>query len=463
MFNFFIKNKQEKIRHNSLDSKSTKPKDVVDNFLKFAKTTTEKRANDFNSLMRFALESNQWTNAELNLKDDEHDSALVFNFSQEYLERYKARLFPRNPHTGVMEVGVKVRESDSSKQQKYESEILDIYYEYALADILSEQSINFLCGGASVFYYPQDPITKRASIFSIDPTKCYLGWAGGKMVQFAFQEYLGDGKYITNYWDLANHIIINEATDKRTSEKNPFNFIPAYWIPNNPRPHSHEGISKIHLLSELDRVYNRTASNFDKRIEENTEPHILITTDMADVSKIERGRKKKTRLGKGDDMKYLELGEGSEIINWLNLIEKRITNKNGIVHSSGALKTNTSGKSLSIQFSDMMDLIGFMRIAWDKAFREMNTAILSYKFKTDKYNTDPVYQPFLAQDNSDRIEQYAKMIENNLISHRDAIDELRGVENAEEKLNEILAEMKLFNDVKPVEKSVNNLPKNKDV
>jgi hypothetical protein len=184
---------------------------------------------------------------------------------------------------------------------------------------------------------------------------------------------------------------------------------------------------------------------------------------MADVSKIERGRKKKTRLGKGDDMKYLELGEGSEIINWLNLIEKRITNKNGIVHSSGALKTNTSGKSLSIQFSDMMDLIGFMRIAWDKAFREMNTAILSYKFKTDKYNTDPVYQPFLAQDNSDRIEQYAKMIENNLISHRDAIDELRGVENAEEKLNEILAEMKLFNDVKPVEKSVNNLPKNKDV
>jgi len=449
MFNFFLKNKQDEKTENSLNQPGKSAKDKVKNFLKFSKSNKEERFSTFNTLMRFAIESEQWTNSELNLKDDDNDSALVFNFSQEYIERYMARLFPRNPHTGILEVGVQVRETDKTKNQNFEKEIIDIYYDSALADMLLEQGKNFLCGGSAVFYYPQDPITKRAQIYSINPAKCYLGWKNNKLVQFAFREYQSGDKYKTYYHDLAEHIIIDDVKDTIIVEKNNYDFLPAFWIPNNPRPHTHEGISKISLLKGLDRAYNRTASNFDKRIEENTDPHLLILSDLADVSKIERGRKKKTRLGAKDDMKYLELNEGDEIISWLNVIEKRITNKTGIVHSSGTLDSNASGKSLNFQFTDMMDLIGFMRIAWDKAFREMNTAILSYKFGLNKYNTDPVYQPFLVQDNQSRIEEYALMIESNLISHRDAIDELRGVENAEEKVNEILAEMKLF---KPAEK-----------
>lgn len=449
MFNFFLKAKQDNENENSLSVSVSNSKECVNNFLKFAQSTTDKRIATFNTLMRFALESEQWTNSELNLMDDEDSDALIFNFSQEYIERYLARLFPRNPHTGVMEVGVKVRDDDSKKSQKFESEILDIYSEYGLSDILIEQSTDYLCGGAGVLYYPQDPITKRATILSIDPTKCYLGWKGGRLVQFAYKEYQGNSNYKTYYHDLSKHIIIDEALNKVTTEKNKFNFVPAYWIPNNPLPHTHEGISKINLISQLDRVYNRTASNFSKRIEENTDPHLLILSEQADVKKIERGRKKKTRLGANDDMKYLELKEGVEIIDWLSLIEKRITNKTGIVHSAGQLQSNTSGKSLSFQFSDMMDLIGFMRISWDKAFREMNNAILSYKFVETKYNTDPVYQPFLVQDNADRIDQYGNMLNNDLISHRDAIDELRGVENADEKLSEILEEKKLFTESEP--------------
>jgi len=455
MFNFFLKNKQDQERQNSLDQVGNNAKSKVENFIKFAEPMKDRRSSDFNTLMRFALESDQWTNSELNLKDDENDQAMVFNFSQEYIERYMARLFPRNPHTGVLEVGVQVRETDKKLIQKYETEIIDIYYQYDLANILLEQGINFLCGGASVFYYPQDPVTKRAQIISLDPAKCYLGWKNNRLVQFAFKEYQGNSNYKIYYHDLAEHIIIDEANNQILTSKNEYDFIPAFWIPNNPRPHTHEGISKIHLLKELDRSYNRTASNFDKRIEENTDPHLVILSEQADATKIERGRKKKTRLGANDDMKYLELKEGSEIINWLDLIEKRITNKTGIVHSAGKLQSNTSGESLSFQFSDMMDLIGFMRIGWDKAFRQMNTAILTYKYGMNKYNTDPVYQPFLVQDNSDRINQYAKMIETNLISHKDAIDELRGVENAEEKLKEILEEMKLFKPEQKEEPLIN--------
>jgi len=463
MFNFYAKYKQNQENQNSLGNFGKTSKEIIDNFLKFAGDTTKKRSADFDILMRFVLDSDQWTNSELNFKEAEKDSALVFNFSQEYIERYMARLFPRNPQTGVLEIGVKISESDHAKNAKFEKEILDVYKDNDLANILIEQGIDYLCGGAGCFYYPLDPITKRASIYSIDPRKCYLGWDGNRLIQFAYKEYIGDSKYKTIYYDLTNIITHDERTDKYTVEKNAFNFIPLSWIPNAPKPHSHEGVPKTIILADLDRAYNRVASLFDKRIDENTEPPIVIKSDtITDVKKISRGRRKKTRIGSEDSMEYLELKEGKEILNWLSLIEQRMITKTGIVHSSGSVKTHISGKSLSFQYSDMMDLIGFMRLRWDKAFRELNTAILSYKYGVSIYQTDPIYQPFLIQDNSDRIEQYANMIESDLISHRDAIDELRGVENAEEKLKEILAEKKLFNEAEPVNNFGNNFNNNKE-
>ena len=55
----------------------------------------------------------------------------------------------------------------------------------------------------------------------------------------------------------------------------------------------------------------------------------------------------------------------------------------------------------------MMDLIGFMRVFWDKAFREMNDAILTYKFKPGDYDTDPIYNPALAFDSKVKTEEYS--------------------------------------------------------
>ena len=55
----------------------------------------------------------------------------------------------------------------------------------------------------------------------------------------------------------------------------------------------------------------------------------------------------------------------------------------------GETKSNISGKSLSFQYSDMMDLIGFMRLTWDEAFRDMNTAILIYKYENESIPSTP--------------------------------------------------------------------------
>ena len=458
MLNFFFNRKKDDEKTNTLENGGDKPKAIVDTFVKFAEDATNKRQSKFERLMNFVLESCQWTRAELNKLDSESDQALVFNFSQEYVERYLARLFPRNPHTGVLEVGVKVTESDKAKNKKYEKEILDIYKQSEIPDTLIEQGNNFLVGGASCFYYPKNPITKRAEIFSIDPTDCYLGFSMGKLVQFAFREYQGKGKFKITYYDMTNIIIKDGLTDGIKVEKNEDKLIPFSWIPNFPRPHTNEGIPKTEILVEMDRLYNRNASNFDKRVEENTQPHAVITAKMVDKKNISRGKNKTTILNTGDDMKYLDLPEGKEIIQWLEMLEKRIVNKTGIVHSAGSVE-NISGKSLSFQFTDMMDLIGFMRLKWDTAFREMNKAILTYKFGRDVYNTDPVYQPFLMQDNKERVDEYAIMIEKGIITRKDAIDELRGVENAEEKVEEVLAEMKLFKEQEIEQKNSRmNLP-----
>lgn len=446
MFNFFFRTKDDLNKQNSLSVKDT-GEQRLDNFIRFAKSTTEKRKQLFDELISFALESNQWTNQELREKNAKEDRALVFNFSNEYVKRYMARLFPRNAQTGIMDLGVKVHEVNHDLKKKFEKEIFDVYRKYDITNTILEQGLNFLTGGAAVLYYPQDAITKRAKLFSLDPRNCFLGWSAGELVQFAYQEYIGDGKYNVTYWDLAVQIIKDGYTGKVQTFKNDLQIIPISWIPNFPRPHSHEGNPETDLLYELDKEYNNQASNYSKRVAENTEPHLVILSDTVDAKNVERGKNKKTRLGSSDDMKYLELKEGVEIMNWLTKIEQRITNKTGIVNTTSDIKTNVSGKSLSFQYSDMMDLIGFMRIFWDKGIRGMNRAILTYAYGPADYQTDPVYQPFLQQDASERITQYVDMLDADLITHLDAIDELRGVENAEEKLDEILKEKELFNKI----------------
>lgn len=426
------------------DNAQADMRERVKDFIQFADGKTKTRKNVFTELMDFVLDNAQWTGGELAEMEEDELDALVFNFSEEYVERYMARLFPRNPLRGVMEVGVKVFEKNEKQKDKFEDEILRIYKSEDLPATLLEQGTNFLVGGAACLYYPPNNITKRAEIFSLNPKNCYLGWKRNKLVQFAFEENIGNNKTKITYWDLDNFIVMTDETFKR--DPNPYTFVPVSWIPNFPKPHSHEGRSKILSLFGLDREYNKNAVNFSKRIGDNSEPPLVLKSNSVDIDKIERGKKKKTKIGIDDDLYYMELKEGEEIINWLNKIAERIGSKTGIKGSSGDLRSGLSGKSVGLQMSDLMDLIGFMRVFWDRGFRELNNAILTYRFGFDIYSTDPVYQPFLTLDNADRIEQFAKMIEIGVMSRKDAIDELRSVENAEAELDEILVERKKFRD-----------------
>ena len=249
ILNYLFNKSNELNKTNSLDF-SGNSREFVNNFLKFASDQTRKRSAEFSALMDFVLESKQWTSSELNIKDSENEKCLTFNFTEEYVSRYIARLFPRNPHTGVLEIGVKVKETNKALNRKFEDEILEIYQTNHIPDILNEQSLNFFVGGAGCLYYPVDPITKRANIFSLDPTKCYLGWSGGRLVQFAFRDYVGSGKYKYTYYDLHSVIVYDEAIEKTVTVENKDKIIPFSWIPNFPNPHSHEGKSKILQLAE---------------------------------------------------------------------------------------------------------------------------------------------------------------------------------------------------------------------
>ncbi|MBU4477454.1 phage portal protein [Candidatus Parcubacteria bacterium] len=412
----------------------------VEEFIGENKNTTDKRKRTFESLFSFVLDGQQWTSEELTQRDADDIPSLIFNFSEDYVTRYMAKLFPRSSRTGVLEVGAKIYNDD--KGDKID-EVLTVYRRNYLPAILLEQGVNFLIGGAACFYYPQDSITRRALIYSANPKNCYLGWDAGELVRFAYVQELDKNLKKIFYCDKQNLISIDEK-NILIHEKNKFGFLPVSWIPNNPKPHTREGISKILSLYNLDREQNFRLSDFAKRVEENTDPHLVIFSDNAKKEEFARGRKKISQVGKDDDARYLEVKESPEVIEFADIIDNKMSRKTGLVDSAGGIKSAVSGLSLSFQYSDMHDMIGFMRVFWDKAFRELNNAILNYKFGASIYETDPVYNPSIVFDSKQRVEEYDIMLRNKLISRRDAIDELRGVENADEKILEILAEDKLF-------------------
>ena len=437
-------------------------KQEVEDFISDKQKVTSARSNSFKSLFEFVLDSDQWTSVEEKERKSDGLESLIFNFSSDYVDRYLSRLFPRNQRTGVLEVGVKVY---NDKDGKKIAEIMNIYRKYYLPAILIEQGINFLIGGAGCLYYPQNPKTKRAEIMSLNPRNCSLAWQGDELIRFAHKEKFTDGGEEIIYYDkniIVNILIDADGTYELELKKNSFGFIPVSWIPSFPKPHSKEGRSKILQLMDLDCEVNKQVSNFSKRVDDNTIPHVNVFSDTAKEGDYERGRKKISYLKGDDDVRVEEINESAIVLEYLDFCDKRMRRKTGIVDVGGAIKAAISGISLSFQFSDMMDLIGFMRVFWDKAFREMNNAILTYKFKPGDYDTDPVYNPTLVFDSKVKVEEYVMLLENKLISRKDAISELRAVEDPDDVIKKIIEEDKLFEYTKP--KIENNFPeKNKKI
>lgn len=434
-----------------MDNKTIKSQ--VEKFISDKNNVTKTRKATFNSLFDFVLDNKQWTALEEQELLADGFNPLVLNFSSDFVDRYIARLFPRNQRTGILEVGVKTFEDEEGTKIK---KILGAYRRNYLPAILIEQGLNFLIGGDACLYYPQNKHTKKADIISLDPRNCYLSFQGNKLMRFAHHEKFIDGTEETIYWDEGHYVHIID--DSVIVEKNEFDFIPVSWIPCGPRPHQHEGRSKILNLKALDIESNSNFTNFSKRIKDNTIPHVNVFTETSKKDGYERGRKKVSYFGANDDVRPEEFKESPEVLDFIKLLDLMKRRKTGIVDVGGAVKAVVSGISLSFQFSEMMDLIGFMRVYWDRGFRELNNAILNYEIKKGDYDSDPVYNPVLAYDSRQKVDEYDVLLRNKLITRKDAITELRAVEDPDKVINDIIEEDKKFeylDDNKEVDKKSN--------
>ncbi len=443
-------------------------KALVADFISSSEPLTKQRASQFAKYERFIADNQQWDTADM---PDGDKPMLTFNQSEEYINTYLAKLFPRNPETGTLEIGVKVREKDKTKKEQYEGEILKVYQENNLGEILLEQGQNFLVGGDGCLYFPQDATTKSARIISLDPTSVYLGWSGNKLEQFAFKDQISlreaelnpkENKLISviknflklsneeaekfkkvdriTYWDNQNQIIvIGNEVDIRPNESG---IIPFAWIPNKPKSGSREGRSEGKTLYDLEKEYNKRSSDFAKRVKDNTSAILAVASNL-DSSKLDREEGKGILpLKQGDKAEFLHLTENREVLNFLDLIERKMDKKMAINDAvNGNIKSNVSSLAMMYYFSPLLDRIGLKRVYWDSAFRILNQAILQYKFAASNISTEPIYQPIMPLDTESKIKNTVLMLENGLITHIEAIDILRPGENSTEKWNEIKAEM----------------------
>lgn len=438
-------------------------KKKVDEFLSATRSATQARLSVAQNMERFIMYSEQWLLDEMPAGNDPQ---LTFNQTRDFVNLYLPKLFPRNPFTGAIELGVSVKEKDAKRKETYEEKILDTYEDNNMPFILLEQGQNFFVFGVAALYYPFDPIARETKIYSINPLSCSVQFSStGDVLAFAFEDEVSalevqtdksifdrvkslfssasapksasKAKRVT-YWDTKCQIVkIGEAVEYR---ENKAGHVPFSWIPNLPASHSREGQSEGADLYHIDREYNFRASDIGKRVKENTRPNLVTMTDL-DVDKLDRNDKGILPLQKDDDAKFLVVPEEKTGLAYLDKLESRMRFKMAINDAVlGQMRSNISADAMGYYFMPLLDRIALKRIAWDAAFKRLNSAILENYFGAGKFRTSPVYHPALAVDASFRTDIISKQLDRHLISHVDAIDALHGSENANEKFSAILAE-----------------------
>lgn len=444
---------------------------LVEDFLSTARENQTRRTSQFSRYESFILDGNQWEQDRVPL---DGDPQFILNRSEDYINTYLAKLFPKNQETGALEIGVAALIKDKDKKEKFEAEVQSTYLVNDLPTVLLEQGQNFLVGGDACLYYPKDPVTKRAKIISLNPTSVFLGWNGGRLEQFAFEDEVSlvdaevnkrDNWLIeaiktflrinntpsdrfkkvkrVTYWDDAVQIVkIDNVCEVR---KNDDGFIPFSWIPNKPKSHSKEGRSEGRSLFEMDQEVSYRMADFGKRVKDNTDAVLALYTDL-NAAKVDREKLRDglLALAKGDKAEYLKLDENKEVLDYITELHNRMDSKMGINDAvNGMIKSNVSSLAMAYYFSPLLDRIGLKRVAWDTAFRELNRAILKYAFPDSLEServTNPVYAPILPTDNDTKIANIILLLQNRLISHVEAIDALRGGKNSIQTLDEIKKE-----------------------
>jgi hypothetical protein len=464
------------LNKNKMKFSTRKAIEIIDNLKKKAGEATANRASRFKKNMRFALDKKQWENDE---EDNIANPKLIFNQTKDYIDIHVSKIFPINPKKGTFEIGVTSFEENKEKKEKYEKEILETYAENLFEITINEQLLNFFYGGDACIYYPQNEITKKAEIISLDPKRVFLNWEGGKLIQFAFKdsvsidqgrmELKARDNWIVNfvkkalgtsgedttdafkeveritYWDK-NFKIIKIGENEVKIFPNQNKIIPASWIPNEPKPNEQEGKSDVEKLKQLEKEYNARTSDLGERVFKNTTPVLATYSD----NKIEIGDKRDghLQLSKGDKAEFLTVPEASENMKYVEKLEERMQTKMGINDAIlGRMRSNISALAMGYYFSPLNDRIAKKRIYWDKALKELNRAILKYRFGEGDFRTEATYHQAMLLDQNEQVRNTIQMLNNRLISHVDAIDELRNVENSEEKMRAIIEEIKTLSKV----------------
>jgi hypothetical protein len=443
---------------------------LVKNFVSAQAERTTRRSEIAATLASFIYDSDQWNSLEL---PGENDPQLTFNQTRDFINIYLPKLFPRNPFTGAIEVGVTVKNSDEKKKEQEEAKILETYEDNDMPFVLFEQGQNFFVGGAGCLYYPYDPVLQMTRILSLDPSRCHIQFSSfGTVSAFAFEDEISyeeaeqslsktffqtvksffspvaSSRTLTRkkritYWDKYNQIILIDGNTVLVTPNNS-GIVPFAWIPNMPAPHQHEGRSDGADLYHLDREYNFRASDIGKRVKDNTRPNLAVMSSL-DVDKISRGEKGILALEKDDDAKFLVVPEEKTGLAYLDRLETRMRFKMAINDAVlGQMRSNISADAMGYYFMPLLDRVALKRIFWDSAFKKLNSAILTNAFGAGTYRTAPSYHPALAVDAAFRTDIVVKQLQNHLISHTDAIDMLHGAENAPEKFSAIMEELKKY-------------------
>jgi hypothetical protein len=408
----------------------------------------------------------QWLQKEIPAGDRPKISLFL---SADTIRQYRAKLFP-----GRAEVGIKVYpETDSEnvlETAKYENHILEMYEQNQMPLILHDQSEWFFVGGESCLFAPHDPNTGNpgkgadALIFSIDPTKVTIGIHGYKKVfgmheqtitaqqarklpWVKLDENISDETVLSDlyYFDLFHYCrIINEDKICAKAVKNPYPSgyeVPYFWIPNNAKPGAICGNSEVRHLRILDKEINFRVSDYAERLRSGVLGPVFVS-GAGTNKKISLDKDFINFLADGGKAERLGLaGDGQEYLNYFNFMldiyQKKTTITDDIVGTKNA-NSASSGIALQYKFISLQELIDEKRLVWDNGLKQLNKAILFYKFGSGKkFRNKPIYANVMPTDETVAARNNALLVESGLKSRESAIDELNPNESAQDIIKKI--------------------------
>ncbi len=290
-----------------------------------------------------------------------------------------------------------------------------------------------------------------------------------KMTEFSvmYRINVDEGGRLKEYW-YREHItpttITTYLNDKvQTREDNPLKCIPVVYIPNIPKAGEVFGQSDLKDIIPINKQLNDKMTDISDIINYHSAPVTVVKG--AKASKLERGaRKIWSGLPKDSDVFNLELkSDLTAAMSYLTLIREVMFEIGKVPENAlGAKKSisNTSGVALHIENQPLMELTRTKWATYSKGIEEINTLILRIakeighpeldlaKFNALKprirYKTSIDFKDPLPKDELIQMQLIAQKMALHLQTRLDALREL-GEYNAQEKLEEIMAEMKEWN------------------